>query len=399
MVKKLTSLLILGVLSFFLTGCWDQVEIEDRGFIVGVAMDLVEETDDESDKPEGKYRYKGTYQFVVPAGLSQNGSGPSGGGGSEKAYENVSSTSDSLLEQARNLAVKMSRPPFAQHLQLLIVSEEVAKEPRSFRNIMDLFIRDNEMRRGIIVMIAEGEAGSILDAQSKNESLPAIHLSDIAENTIKNSEMLSKVRLGFVHERLVDQTSFVIPKVTMEGQHVNMTGAAVFQGYNDQMIDFINGDTTEGLNFITGEYKGGLIKTKVEDELVVYDIRNASRKIRVDVRNKESIHFNIVIETEGIIGESFKSLDYANPTVLSKVEETVEKEIKRKVLETINTFQKDLQVDALGLGGYLQSEDYKTWKQIKQNWDRGVNYFSKSTIHVQVKSIVRSSGAVFESQK
>jgi spore germination protein len=48
---------VLGVFFVFLTGCWDYVEIEDRGFILGVAIDLAEETSEKLDEPEGDYHY------------------------------------------------------------------------------------------------------------------------------------------------------------------------------------------------------------------------------------------------------------------------------------------------------------------------------------------------------
>jgi spore germination protein len=165
------------------------------------------------------------------------------------------------------------------------------------------------------------------------------------------------------------------------------------------MAGFINGDITEGLNMITGEYKGGIVKTKVEDEKVVYEIKRENSNISVESINKDSVQFQIKIETEGQIGESFSSLDYMDPKVLSKVEAAIEKEIEQKVSETIKTFQEDLKVDALGLGGYVQREDYDTWKRIKQDWDNGENYFSKSTIKVEAEIVVQTPGAIIESDK
>jgi spore germination protein len=390
-------LIILGIISLLLTGCWDQVEIEDRGFLIGVAIDLVEETNEHSDKPEGKYVYKGTYQFVVPAGLSQGGSGQ--GGAAKKAYKNISIKSDSMLEQTRYLAAEVSRTPFAQHLQMIIISENVAKSPQAFGNILDFFLRDDETRRGIKILIAEGEAGPILDISPEPESLPVMHIDSVTENVYKNARILPERRIGIIHARLVDRKSFVVPKIKVDDQKVDMTGAAVFHGHNNQMVSFINGDITEGLNLITGEYKGGVIKAKVEDELIVYEIKREKSVINVDVKNKENIQFHIKILTEGPIGESFSRLDYMNPKNLSKLETAVEKEIERKVSETIKTFQEDLKVDALGLDGYLQREDYDTWKRIKQDWDDGENYFSNSTIKVQVDIVVQAPGAINESEK
>ncbi|MBT2698820.1 Ger(x)C family spore germination protein [Bacillus sp. ISL-40] len=391
---------LLGVFSVFLTGCWDHVEIEDRGFIIGLAIDLAEETDEKLDESEGEYRYKGTYQFVVPSGLSQGDSGQGGQGGtSQKAYNNLVIEDETISGQSRHLAEETSRTPFNEHLQTIIVSENVAKIPKALGNVLDFFLRDSETRRGIKVMIAEGEAGPILGIQPTPENLPVMHIDSIAENSFKNARILPEKRIGSIHERLIDKTSFVVPKIKMDNQKINIAGAAVFHGHNNQMIGFINGDITEGLNLITGDYKGGILKTKVENKLVVYEIKREKSSVKVESKNKENIQFHIKIEAEGQIGESFGSLDYMNPKILSKVETAVEKEIERKVSKTIKTFQEDLRVDALGLGGYLQREDYNTWKRIKQDWDDGKNYFSTSTIKVQADIIVQTPGAIIESEK
>ncbi|SDH67833.1 Ger(x)C family spore germination protein [Alteribacillus bidgolensis] len=398
MGKVLFYLIFFGVLPLFLAGCWDRVEIEDRGFLVGVAIDLKDETDEESEEMGGEYRYKGTYQIVVPAFMSQ-GSSDQSGGGKEKAYKNMSFKGVSMVEQELNLALELSRIPFYNHLQSIIISENVAKAPQAFGNVLDPYIREGMVRRGVTVIIAEDEAGPVLDFEPVPENLPIMYIGSVNKNMYQNPKMIPEKRLGDIHEHLVKKASFVVPKIKKEGQKINMTGAAVFHGHNNQMVDFINSDITEGLNFITGKYEGGVLKTKVKDDLIVYEIKEEKSAVKVDVKNKENIQFEIKIKTEGKIGESFSRLDYSNPKIESEAEDAVEKEIERKVTETIKTFQEDLKVDALGLGSYLEREDYRTWEKVKQDWDYGKNYFSNSTIKVQAEANIRDSGSVIKSEK
>ncbi|MGO4277101.1 hypothetical protein AB4Z22_45945, partial [Paenibacillus sp. TAF58] len=65
---------------FLLTDCWDRIEIDQRGFVVGVAIDYANAS---------KHKFKGTYQIVVPSGLKQSSQGQSGSGSSGKAYFNL----------------------------------------------------------------------------------------------------------------------------------------------------------------------------------------------------------------------------------------------------------------------------------------------------------------------
>jgi spore germination protein len=389
-------IIFIGFCSFFLSGCWDNVEIEDRGFIIGVAIDLAKKMDEYQDNREKGYRYKGTYQFVVPSGLSQGNTGQ--GGGSLKPYKNVVVEGNTILEQSNLLDEETSRTPFTEHLKTIIISENVAKIPEAFSNILDFFIRDSMTRRGMKVLISEGEAGPILNVIPTPESFPALYVESIAKNAFKDAKILPEKRIGSIHERLIDKTSFVVPRIKREGQKIILAGAAVFRGYNNQMVGFINGNITEGLNLITGDYKEGILKTRINNKLVVFKITKVKRSVFVKSNNKGNIQFNIKIEAEGQIGESFGSFNYVDPKILSKVKTAIEREIERKVSKTIKTFQKDLKVDALELGGYLQRKDYDTWKQIQQDWDNGKNYFSKSTIKVQSNIVIKTPGSIIESE-
>jgi spore germination protein len=391
---KIYSIVLCTIL-LLLTGCWDRVEIEDRGFNIGVAIDLAEEREIESDKPQGEYLFKGTYQIVVPGGLQQE----SGVGSKTKAYQNLTSTSDTMFEQVRNLAEETSRSPFLKHLQLIIVSDEVAQKPKAFANILDLFLRDHEMRRGVTVFISNGEAGPILDVDPMPENLPVMFINSISENARKQPKMLPETRVGDIHEHLVDHSSFLVPQIKLIGDQVKIEGAAVFHGHNNRMEEFITGEETEGVRFIIGEYQGGPLKTIIENNLVVYEVKRANSKIEVRTENKEQMEFTINIQTEGNIVESFKTLDYTKPEVMEKVRANLEKEIERIAQSAIDKLHGDLQVDALQLGGYVERKDYNTWKEVKDNWDHGENYFAKSTIKVNAEVMIRTSGSVIQSKK
>jgi len=393
--KSLVRWLPLVFLPFLLTGCWDRVEIEDRGFTIGAAIDLEENLGNEEDKNE-QHVYQGTYQLVVPGGLGQ---GTGQGGGQETAYQNLSTVSDSLFEQIRDLAKETSRTPFFAHLEMIIVSDDVAKVPGAFSNIMDLFLRDHEMRRGVKVLISKGNAGDVLKVEPKPENLPVMFLDSIIENAVKNPQMLQEVRIGTVHEYLASNNSFVIPKIEMNGERVDSEGAAVIHGHNDTMVDFISGKTTEGLNFIKGDYKGGLVKAKIDENLVVYEIKNAKSTVEVNTDDKNKIKFHIIIQTEGTIGESFKRFDYTKPKNIEKVQNAMEDEIKKTAETTVEKLRDDLKVDALGLGGYVQRKNYALWKMICDDWDHGDNYFSKSEIAIEVNAIIRAPGSIIQIEK
>lgn len=63
---------------------------------------------------------KGTYQMVLPSKLSQQGGQGGQGGGESENYINVSAKADSVFEQIRIIAKKISRSLFFPHIQVII---------------------------------------------------------------------------------------------------------------------------------------------------------------------------------------------------------------------------------------------------------------------------------------
>jgi spore germination protein len=403
MINRLKCFIIVSMLLPLITGCWDRIEIEQRGFVVGLAIDYPkskeaeERTEKETEeKANGKKRFVMTLQMVVPSKLQQGG-GKGGSGGGE-AYFNISSEGESLFEIVREMAAKTSRTPFFEHIELIIVSDAVAKEGQ-FSKVMDFFIRHPEMRRGTKVLIARGEARKLLEVEPKNESLPVLYINSISRNNYKNARMLPISRIGDIHEHLLKHESFTIQRISGDDREVKIAGNAVFHGHTNKLIGFLGEEETEGYNFVTGEIKGGILKVPVKDSLVVYDIKQASHSMEANVDDIHRIKFTINIESKGQIVESFEQMDYLDPNFIKTIEEKAAKEIEGLANDAITKLQKDFKVDAIGLGNYLSNEHPDLWEKIKNDWDRGENYFIKSVIEVKAEVSIYSSGTINRSEQ
>ncbi len=392
------------LLSLFTSGCWDRVEIEERGFVIGIAIDVpqkedVEEKQEEEapGKPKGKIRFVVTYQMVIPEILGGGGVSQKSGG-TEEAFFNVSSEGDTMDTITRDLVTRTSRTPFFQHLQMIIVSEDVAKSEFGFANSTDFFLRNQEMRRNIKILISKGNARKVLEAVPPNEKLPVMYIKSVSENKRKSARMLPETRIGDMQGHLLRSESFVVQRIAGRDKEVKIAGCAVFQGNKNNMIGFLGEEETEGLNFITGNIQGGVLEFQVYDNLVVFEIENMKRHIKVNVKDKNRLRFTITIETEGMIGESFERMDFQKSTTLSNLEKKLAEEIKRLTNDTIEKVHKEFKKDVLGLGTYLKQEHYDTWKLVKDDWDSGRNYFAKSQVEVEAKVQINSMGIIYKAE-
>ncbi|MFD0692869.1 Ger(x)C family spore germination protein [Paenibacillus sp. GCM10027628] len=393
-LRNVGVVLSLSCFILFATGCWDRVEIDQRGFVVGVAIDLA--------LPNSKHKYFGTYQIVVPGGLKQTTSGPAGGGGSTsgKAYFNISTTENSMPALAGRISTKTSRSPYFEHLKMIVISQEVAKSNANFADLLDFFLRNSEMRRGVQIIISEGRAADVFKIQANNENMPVDYITSIAKNTRKTNFILPQSRIGDVHEFLVKHQSFAIQKIKIEkDQGITLAGSAIFAGDTKKMVGILTGSETQGYNFLTNQIQGGIVEAKFGGSRIDFLVERSKRKFVLQVQDRSRLKFIIRLETEGSLDKSIANLDPSKDQAVKSLEKRIAAIIESNSNKAIQKLQKSYKKDAIGLGAFLYQNHYKVWKPLEGNWDEGSNHFSQVEIEVQASVIVRRIGNINETTK
>ncbi|GAA4853165.1 spore germination protein GerLC [Paenibacillus vulneris] len=402
MVDKVAGMLAAILILLFTTGCWDRVEIDERGFVIGIAIDTMKDSNGKEGKAAKgqKGEFMVTYQLVVPSGIKQSGSTDSGGG-ANRAYFNITLDGDTLTSLAAKLASKTSRAPFFEHLQVVLISDEVARKEGAFADTIDYFLRDSEMRRSLKIMVVKGEAKQVLEVKPPNEKLPARFISSAAENTRKSSRMLEESRLGEVHEKLLKRESFLIQLVSVSKDRgdISIIGSALFDGRTNNLIDFIGGRDTAGINLLRGSVSGGVINAEIEGGLVGYEINWERRRLWVEVSDPERPVFHIDIRTKGIVDQSFKQMDMTKEEAIMKLEAALSQKIKSIADNAMNKLQKKYGRDVVDLELFLYRDHYEVWKSIQKDWEEGRKLFTKAKVEVTVESEVQRSGSILKSER
>ncbi|MRB23738.1 Ger(x)C family spore germination protein [Bacillus thuringiensis] len=381
-MKHLLKLVMVMVLIGFMSGCSELEEIEERGFVVGAAYDIVKEK-------QSNPVMKGTYQMVLPSKLSQQGGQ---GAGDNENYINVSAKADSVFEQIRIIAKKISRTLFFPHIQVIIFSEELLSKPYVLQNTLDLYIRDHEMRRNIRLFVSKENAEAILKQSAKPENLPAQYIDMLAEHPPKNAQMIEASRIGDVQEKMTSKRSFVLPILILTKQGVQMDGAGLFRGKDNKCVGRLNGEQTLGLNYIIGKKIGGFFTIRKKNQLITYEIHKLRRKIQVSTENATKPKFDVHLSLEGTLAE----LHFSNHKKVldeKRLEKNISDEMEKRIKKSITLVQKKYKVDVLELGEVYKRYNYKEWKKISKNWDQGKNYFSDAEINVHVDPTIEHSGS------
>ncbi|WP_237566208.1 Ger(x)C family spore germination protein [Oceanobacillus massiliensis] len=378
MKRLLCMFFTLALLLVILSACWDEVELEERGFIVGIAVDMEEEQD-------GKAIFEMTNQLVVPAGLNSTTQGGEG-----KGFRNLSQTGESIFETNSAISRQASRKLDAGHLELIVLSQEVAEQEKLFADILDVFTRHPNMRRGILLAISADKASDILYVEPEHVKLPAEYVGQLLENR-DNLLTTEQVRIGDVQENLLQNSCFVIPLIeVLNKETVNYKGIAVFNGESGQMVGTLEGKEAEGRNFILGQDQEGSLSMEVGDDQMAFAILNGDSKITIKNENKENMQFQVDIEVESRIAEYGGAKDIYK--YQSEFEKKLENQIKDIAEATVKKVKDELQVDVLNLGNHLRIKNYDLWEEIRNDWDYGKNYFSMSDIEINVNVSLREPG-------
>ncbi|MCP1123997.1 spore gernimation protein GerC [Bacillus sp. AFS018417] len=386
-------ILPLVLLLLSLTGCWSSHEIEELGFEVGLAFDKGKESTVEKklQKQGGGYPKKNiitsTYQFVEPQSSSGGGKA---GSSQQKSYKNVSETGDSLHQMIREVSLRRDRPVIFHHTKVMVISADLART-FSLKKLLDVYLRDNEIRPSCLMLISKGRASKTLETDEPGE-IPALRLFGIADNQYRTSRILPPVPLAKLPGKMQSESSFLLQNVVSSDGEVKFSGAAIIKGKTKKLRGFLSEKELEGLTWISGKGKGGLVKgvDKKTGQLIMYEVASMKSTITPHVKGNK-ISFDVNMESEGRISENWvaSGTPFKNQFI-KRAEKAATQEVDRLVKHTLKKIQKEYQVDVAGFGNRLKIEYPKTWEKVKKDWDKT---FSEVPIKYSVKLTIKDYGA------
>lgn len=378
--KTIVTICCVGLL---LTGCWDTVKIEDRGFIVGTAIDLDEKIDQQ------KVSFLVTNQFVIPSGI---GSSSGGDTGNTKAYLNLTANGRDIYRINESMSSKMSKIPYFEHLKVIIVSEEIARISEKFPELLDTFIRDVHMRRNIKVIIAKENNGkAILDFPAPEEKIPAIHLNKLLEHSHKHLGYLEAVSIGDIEEAHLNNTSYVLPLLEV-GKSLSYNSGVVINGPQKKVVGNLTPREMQGIEMSTQKPIEQVISFNYKENEMAFEAIRIENSISINTKDINNIKVKVNVNTVGSLKESYGKLDLLNQKTLKDIEKHATKHIKESIEQVIEKAQNELNTDILKVWEQLEKKHYDTWKKIKDDWEQGENYFANAHFDVEVNADIYTIG-------
>lgn len=382
MKKFLKLIIVCFIIIIISSGCWDNMDINDRAFTSAIALDKGK---------DGQIDI--TLQVLRPNIIKANQEG----GTSESSIWTSTTQGETIFEAIRDQLKIIHRKPFYTHLRLIIIGEELAKE--GIKDALDFFLRDHEVRVTPKIIVTKGlKAKDVIDAGSKLENIPALHIEGILENNIAEAKTVEINLIDVVHELTAAHGASVIAAIIAPNkekleniQDFKIEGSAVL--IKDKLTGYLNILQTRGYLFIKDEVDGGIIvidNPKEKGKKVSIEIIRASGNMDVKIIGEELI-LSVEVEIKGSLAEQQGSEDLANEEMLSELESAVENEIEGNIKNVLEVAQKTYKSDFFGFGNKIYGKYPYYWDEIKDNWNEE---FSKLPIEISIKAKLERTGTI-----
>lgn len=219
--KRGICILLIVIITVSLSGCWDKRELSELAVVMGIALDV----------GSGENGEMLTICAQIANPVSSGGSSGSGGA-AEQTYNNFSGSGGSVFEILRGMTHKSSRRLYNSHNQVILFSRELA-ETQGLGEIIDFFLRDNEIRYNILIAVTEGKAADTLDVTPEYENIPAREIEELIRNQTANSESATCTLLNFVQCGLTAGKAALVPLIKLVESSGSGEGSSSESGGGD----------------------------------------------------------------------------------------------------------------------------------------------------------------------
>lgn len=400
-------LIAMAIVSMIVGGCWDRREPEELIAALAIGFDI----DD-----EGLYdvviQYSNPSTITGAEGGGQGGSETESGGGQTRTFWTYSAKGRTPFEAIRNLAPEVTRLTTLSHIQILLISEKLARH--GIGPIVDLYERNMELRPSVISAVVEGDLKHCLDMDLPLEIIPATGLARLfrliasERSMLTNGKFLDKIiLLGRPGQEVTitrlqvlgesgDQKGNGTQHTGSPSPPVRVHGGSAFRG--EKMVGWLDMDESRGWNWIMGKVRRGpmLIPVPERNSIITLDLIGSKSVVTPVIKGKDiSIRLEIKacsrIEDETNLDGKIEKIDFGDPDIIRMLREGFSKDVREKT-EIALARAKDLKADIFGFGNLVYRKHPKVWKDwAGDNWGE---IFENIEVEIDIETKISRPGLI-----
>lgn len=353
-------IILLLFCCFFLTGCFDYQELNNRAIVVGIAIDYEDN------------------EYVVNFEVLSSQKSESQNGSSKKSYL-VEGRDQTLSKAYQSAFFKLDKDPYYSHLKVVLFSEEVAKN--QLRDCIDYLIRDPNTRNIFYPVVVKNSSAKEILANT-NEEMPIVSeaIQGLIDNKNTKESMASEINferfLSFLEDEHQDAHLNVIQ---LNEDMISLEGQAIFRNY--KMVEILNRDQTLTMQLLNNESQKYYVKMACEER--------SSNFVTINIYESQDTSFDVTEKELTIKGTYNATIvddecnhNFKDVKVYQELAEKFQEELNQKLQDTTIHFM-NRNSDVLG----IQKQYYIKTRKYLPNWQY-LKVTAKTEIQINKNGII-----------
>lgn len=350
---KLLKITLPVLICFLLTGCWDKVELEERGLVLILGIDKYNSSQDDSIYNDEKPIYTISMDIPDVSSIlnSSTSSNPTDDTDGEKASEKSSvktATGQTIYSAMKLIDSYSSQRLYYGHTKAVIFGMELLENENYLKETIDALERNQEISRKLIVLTTKERAEDILKFMPSDQKDLGLFINDFYKNNIYNTSFTFRQDLESIIQDLLSTGDTIIPEIEIENNNIKISGLAIIKDY--KLVGWLDENMSKSfLWFNKTKNVGGEISASFEEGFVPLKVTKNTIKITLEEEG-DNIVSNININIEGNVGEYMLGQEVMVDTDKYKIlQQEYEEKITQEVLSFLDVIQNEFKADILGL--------------------------------------------------
>ena len=351
------KILLLLIIPFCLSGCYDYNQLNDLAIISGIGIDYEDE------------EFKVTFEIISTKKEGETS-------GSSNTYY-VTSTGENIVYAFTQASNKLDKVPYFEHVEIVVFSNRVAEE--HMEDCIDYLIRTERLRNEFYTAIAEDSAEDLISASSKDHPIVSSYLVKLLEfnkETYNSAYYIHFTKT--VNSMLSEGEDAMMPVFKVKDDVIELSGLGVFKDFDlvytfnnkeSSILNLLNNFNVESVHFD--------MTCDGDKTLVIADYKS---DVSIEPTNSEIL---VKATINARISEQTCNYDLKSADTYLKLEEEFTKIIEQDIDQVLKKLQ-SVESNALNIGksyyNKYRRKDFYLWTKQNISYDIDLKINKKGLI-------------------
>ncbi len=309
------KIIVLIIILFSLTGCYDNIELSNISIINAIGIDYKDN------------KYVVTYEIISDDK-------------DNKLSYTITGESSNIIDAFTETNYRVAKEPYFAHLKLVIISENILNN--NFKEVLDYLFYNNEIRDEFYLLVTDDNPENILNNVNNLEPVASNYITNLLNTEKYNNSIVSDDTFKIVMSKLLsNKEDIILNKITIKDNKIALDNSYMFNNY--EYITTLNKNESSLYNLLMKSTTSTVISI---DNNNAFKINKSKKDIDI---TKDEIIINLNLDIE----------------LLNNSDINIKKYINNELLLFINKLQ-DNNCDILGFRDLYykkyNKDNYNLWK-------------------------------------